>query len=154
NALLKDDKTYVALKINNKNPWPTVRLVRYKGRPEPDGLYFGPYTSALAARNTLDLLNRIFPLRQCSDQELLGRTRPCILYDMKKCIAPCVGKCTKEEYDLYVERTIKFLRGQDKEIIKDLYQEMAAYADALEFEKAAELLRTIRQIEGTIEEQH
>lgn len=153
NALLKDDKTYVALKVNNKHPWPTVRLVRYKGRPEPDGLYFGPYTSALAARNTLDLLNRVFPLRQCSDQELQRRTRPCILYDMKRCIAPCVGKCTKEEYDLHVERTIRFLRGQDKEILSELYAEMEKEAEALEFERAAALLRTIQQIEGTIEGQ-
>lgn len=154
NALLKDDKTYVALKVNHKHMWPTVRLVRYKGRPEPDGLYFGPYTSALAARNTLDLLNRIFPLRQCSDQELIRRTRPCILYDMKKCIAPCVGKCTKEQYDNYVERTVKFLRGQDKEILKELYEEMAREAEALEFERAAALHKSIRQIEETIEGQN
>jgi excinuclease ABC subunit C len=153
NALLKDDKTYIALKINNKHTWPTVRLVRYKGRPEPDGLYFGPYTSALAARNTFDMLHRIFPLRECSDQEFARRTRPCILYDMKRCIAPCVGKCTKEEYDYYVDRTIKFLKGQDKEILKELYERMHREAEALEFEKAATLLQTIREIEITIEEQ-
>lgn len=151
NALLKDDKTYVALKINHKHKWPTVRLVRYHGRPEADGLYFGPYTSAFSARQTLELLQRMFPLRQCSDQELAKRTRPCILYDMKRCIAPCVNKCTKEEYDGYVDRTIKFLRGQDREILQDLYKEMEMQAEALEFEKAGALLRTIKQIEGTIE---
>ena len=123
NALLKDDKTYIALKVNNKNKWPMVNLVRYRGKPETDGLYFGPYTSAQAARGTLDLLNRFF-LRQCSDQELARRTRPCILYDMKRCIAPCVNKCTKQEYDHLVERTIKFLKGQNKEVVKELYEEM------------------------------
>lgn len=153
NALLKDDKTYVALKVNHKHKWPTVQLVRYKGRPEPDGLYFGPYTSALAAKKTLDLLTRLFPLRQCSDQELARRTRPCILYDMKKCIAPCVNLCTKEEYDSYVTRTIKFLRGQDKEIIKELYAEMERHAEALEFEKADSILKTIHHLENTIEGQ-
>lgn len=153
NALLKDDKTYVALKINNKHPWPMVQIVRYKGKPEPDGLYFGPYTSADAARSTLDLIHRLFPLRQCSDQEIVRRTRPCILYDMKRCIAPCVMKCTKEEYDLYVDRTIKFLRGQDKEILKELYDEMAKHAEELEFEKANSILKLIRQIEGTLEGQ-
>lgn len=153
NALLKDDKTYVALKVNNKHMWPTVRIVRYKGKPEPDGLYFGPYTSAFAARNTLELLQRIFPLRQCSDQELARRTRPCILYDMKRCVAPCVGKCTKDEYDQYVDRTIKFLRGQDKEILQELYDEMEKHAEALEFEHADMLLKTIRRIEGTLEGQ-
>lgn len=153
NALLKDDKTYIALKVNNKHKWPTVQLVRYKGKPEPDGLYFGPYTSAFAARQTLDLLTRLFPLRQCSDQELARRTRPCILYDMKRCIAPCVNLCTKEQYDHYVMRTIKFLRGQDKEILKELYIEMEHQAEALEFEKADALLKTIRHIETTLEGQ-
>lgn len=153
NALLKDDKTYIALKINNKHRWPTVFLVRYKGTPSSDGLYFGPYTSADSARQTLDLLQRIFPLRQCSDQELARRTRPCILYDMKRCIAPCVNRCTKEEYDAYVNRTIRFLRGQDREIIKELYQEMDKAAEALEFEKAGSVHQTIRFLEKTLEGQ-
>lgn len=153
NALLKDDKTYIALKINNKHRWPTVLLVRYKGTPQPDGLYFGPYTSADSARQTLDLLQRIFPLRQCSDQELVRRTRPCILYDMKRCIAPCVNRCTKEEYDAYVNKTIRFLRGQDREIIKELYQEMETASDALEFERAGEVHQTIKFLERTLEGQ-
>lgn len=154
NALLKDDKTYIALKINNKHPWPMLQVVRYRGRPEPDGLYFGPYTSAISARTTLDLLQRIFPLRQCSDQELIRRTRPCILYDMKRCIAPCVNKCTKEEYEHHVKRTIQFLRGQDNVVLKELYEDMRTCADNLEFETADEILKTIRQIEKTVEEQH
>jgi excinuclease ABC subunit C len=152
NALLKDDKSYIALKLS-KHKWPMLSLMRYKGKPAADGTYFGPYTSALAARQTFDLLNRLFPLRQCSDQELVRRTRPCILYDMKRCIAPCVGKCTKEEYDSYVDHTARFLRGQDKEILKDLYKELQAASDNLEFERAAELLKIIRQIETTIEQQ-
>lgn len=153
NALLKDDKTYVALKVNNKHKWPMVKLVRYKGQPEPGGLYFGPYTSAYAAHTTLDLIHRVFPLRQCSDQELARRTRPCILYDMKRCIAPCVNKCTKEEYDHYVDRAIRFLRGQDKEIVRELYEEMERYAAALEFEQADLVLKKIRHIENTLEGQ-
>lgn len=153
NALLKDDKTYIALKINNKHKWPTVSLIRYKGNPKPDGLYFGPYTSADSARQTLDLLQKIFPLRQCSDQELARRTRPCILYDMKRCIAPCVNRCTKEEYDAYVNRTIRFLRGQDREIVKELYKEMHDAAEALEFERAADVQQTISFIERTLEGQ-
>lgn len=153
NALLKDDKTYIALKINIRHPWPMVSLIRYRGRPKADGLYFGPYTSAFAARETLDLIQRIFPLRQCSDQELLRRTRPCILYDMKRCIAPCVNRCTKEEYDHYVDGAVKFLKGQDKEVLKDLVGEMERQAEVLEFERASEILQTIKQIEKTIESQ-
>ncbi len=154
NALLKDDKSYIALKIAKDDPWPAVKLVRYRGKPEPDGLYFGPYTSAQAARQTLDLLNKLFPLRQCSDQELARRVRPCILYQMKRCAAPCSEACTKEEYDQHLERTIKFLRGQDKEVLKDLYDEMHRFSENLEFEKAAHLLKTIRHLEKTVEAQH
>lgn len=154
NALLKDDKSYIALKIAHQDPWPTVKIVRYRGSPEPDGLYFGPYTSAQAARQTLDLLNRLFPLRQCSDQEFARRARPCLLYQMKRCAGPCSQKCTEEEYRNHLERTIKFLRGQDKEVLKDLHDEMKRYADAMEYEKAAQILRTIRHIEKTIESQH
>jgi excinuclease ABC subunit C len=154
NALLKDDKSYIALKISTKDTWPTVKIVRYRGSPQPDGLYFGPYTSAHAARQTLDLLNRLFPLRQCSEQEFARRTRPCLLYQMKRCAGPCGGKCTKEEYQHHVERTIKFLRGQDKEVLKELKQEMGRLSEAMEYEKAAQILKTIQYIEKTVESQH
>lgn len=154
NALLKDDKTYIALKISLQEKWPSVKLVRYRGNPKPDGLYFGPYTSAQAARQTLDLLNRLFPLRQCSDQELARRSRPCLLYQMKRCAGPCGNKCTAEEYRRHLDRTIKFLRGQDKEVLKDLYQEMERLSEELKFEKASQILQTIRHIEKTIEIQH
>lgn len=153
NALLKDDKSYIALKVA-QHQWPRVDIVRYRGKPKADGLYFGPYTNASAARKTLDLLHKIFPMRQCSDQEFARRTRPCILYDIKRCVAPCVGKCTQDEYDGLVKRTVRFLRGQDKEIVRDLYVEMDHYAKEFEFEKAGAVLRTIRQIEKTIETQH
>lgn len=154
NVLLKDDKSYIALRINHKSDWPMVQLVRYRGQPKPGFLYFGPYTSAGSARKTLDLLNRLFPLRQCSDKEFSRRTRPCILYGMKRCVAPCVGLCTKEEYQGHVTRTIQFLRGQDKEVLKELYSEIERYSASLEFEKAHDLLQTVRQIEKTIEQQN
>lgn len=154
NVLLKDDKSYIALRINHLNDWPMVQLVRYRGQPKPGFLYFGPYTSAASARKTLDLLNRLFPLRQCSDKELSRRTRPCILYGMKRCVAPCVGLCTKEEYQGHVARTIQFLKGQDKEVLKGLYEEIERYSSSLEFEKAHDLLQTVRQIENTIEQQN
>jgi excinuclease ABC subunit C len=153
NALFKDDKTYTALKVNNKHEWPMLSLVRFRGTPKPDGIYFGPYTSAHAARQTLDLLNRVFPLRQCSDQELARRTRPCILYDMKRCIAPCVQRCTKEEYQEYVKQTINFLKGRDREVLHDLRQQMEYASEQLEFEKAASIHRVIQQIEVTLEGQ-
>lgn len=153
NAILKDDKTYIALKVTTRDQWPMVQLVRYRGKPKADGQYFGPYTSAYSARQTLDLLQRLFPMRQCSDQELARRTRPCILYDMKRCIAPCVGMCTQEEYDTLVKRTIQFLKGQDQAILKELYADMEQAALNLEFEQADQILKTIQHIERTIEGQ-
>lgn len=152
NALLKDDKSYVALKVT-RSKWPQVQIVRYRGKPKPDGLYFGPYTSAYSARQTLELIHKIFPLRQCSDMEFARRVRPCILYEMKRCIAPCVNKCTKSDYDLLVERVTKFLRGQDTEVVKELYKEMERESDNLEFERANDILTIIRQIERTLESQ-
>lgn len=154
NACLKDDKTYFSLMINHKDEWPMIRIARFRGKPPTDALYFGPYTKGYAARETLELLRRLFPLRQCSDRELLKRTRPCILHGLKRCIAPCVGKCTKQEYDQVVKKAVDFLRGQDKELLKSLYFEMEKAAENLEFERADALLKTIRNIEATLEKQH
>jgi excinuclease ABC subunit C len=153
NVLLKDDKTFVSLLLTN-HKWPSLRLIRYKNKPKEKGTYFGPYTNALAARQTHDLISRLFPLRQCSDAELASRERPCLLYDIKRCIAPCVEKCTEEEYRGHVERASKLLRGQDKEVLKELERQMEMASEALEFEKAASLLQMIRQIEHVTEVQH
>lgn len=152
NALLKDDKTFISLMINNTHPWPMIRLVRLtEGKSRrTDGIYFGPYTSAYSARATYDLLTELFPLRQCSDEELKRRTRPCLLYGIKRCIAPCVGKCTKEEYDTYVQGAIQFLKGQNKEILKNLQKTMQRASDAMDYEKAAALLHIIRQVEHVL----
>ncbi len=151
NVLLKDDKTYISLTINPKQNWPMIKLIRYRGKPKGNLLHFGPYTSAYAARQTLDLMSRIFKLRQCSDRELKGRTRPCLLYSMKRCLAPCVDKCNKEIYDKEVNRAIDFLKGHDRETVKTLKKEMQEASDTLQFEKAAALATTIKQIEHVTE---
>jgi excinuclease ABC subunit C len=153
NVLLKDDKTFISLCLT-QHKWPMLRLVRYKGKPKEEGIFFGPYTNALAARQTYDLLLRLFPLRQCSDGELASRQRPCLLYDIKRCCAPCVGKCTEEEYAGYVERVCRLLKGQDKELLRELKKQMQEAADALEFEKAESCLQSIRQIEHVTTVQH
>lgn len=152
NALLKDDKSYIALKIA-KEEWPKVDIVRYRGQPKKDGLYFGPYSNSTAARRTLDLIHKIFPLRQCSNEEFSLRKRPCILWDMKRCIAPCVGKCTKDEYTEVLVKTVQFLRGQNKEILAEFYKEMERYSENLEYEAAQSTLEKIRHIEKTMEKQ-
>ncbi len=153
NALLKDDKTYCSLAINITHLWPMIRLVRYKGKPPPKHLYFGPFVKGFAAKQTLELVRRLFPLRQCSDSELVSRKRPCILYDLKRCIAPCVAKCTKEEYDHILHQAIRFLQGHDTSILVELKKEREEATEKLEFEKAAEIHATIEAIEETLEKQ-
>lgn len=152
NVILKDDKSYISLMLT-KHQWPMIRLVRYKGKPKPDGQYFGPYTSTYAARETLELLTRHFPLRRCSDRELESRTRPCILYEVKKCVAPCVGYCTPEQYRAIVDRVINLLKGRDDKVVRQLEEEMQAASRSLDFERAAELHRTIAHLRHTMQQQ-
>ncbi|MCB1116731.1 MAG: excinuclease ABC subunit C, partial [Chlamydiia bacterium] len=147
NVLLKDDKTFISLSLDPKNKWPTIKIARYRGKPKEGLLHFGPYTSAFAARQTLNLMMRIFKLRQCSDRELASRTRPCLLYAIKRCLAPCTDQCTKKEYDTEVEKAIDFLKGNDQAVIKALKKERESASEALEYERAGAIQKTIEQIE-------
>lgn len=154
NILLRDDKNYISLSIDPKESWPKLRFQRFTKKPKDSALHFGPYTSSHAARQTFDLMAKLFPLRQCSDAEFKRRTRPCLLYEIKRCVGPCVNKCTKEEYTTFVEGTIRFLEGDTKNVISTLTQKMQIAAENLEFEQAAALLRTIEQIGHVSESAH
>lgn len=147
NVLLKDDKTFISLQLNHKHQWPMIKVTRYRGKPKGNALHFGPYTSAFAARQTLDLMTRIFKLRQCSDRELTARNRPCLLYSIKRCLAPCVGKCSRKAYDKEVKKAIDFLKGNDREVIKQLKKERDEACENLEYERAGALHKTIEQIQ-------
>lgn len=153
NLLLKDDKGFIGIRLTLDDPWPKIELVRQSAPPKKGEALFGPYTSAYAARQTFDQLIRLFPLRRCSNRELASRTRPCLLYQIKRCVAPCVGYCTKEEYQKIVKRVLLFLEGRDQEVLKGLREQMKAASDALEFERAGALLQEIQLIESTIERQ-
>lgn len=146
NILLKDDKTYISIMINTSHKWPMIKLVRLKTQPKDKNLYFGPYTNTRAARAVKDLLLKLFPLRQCSNSEIQNRTRACILYDISKCIAPCVNKCTKKEYDTLVQSVVLFLKGKDTTILKSLKTKMKLASKDLEYEKANDYLNLINQI--------
>lgn len=154
NVLLKDDKTFISLMINPHHKWPMVKLVRCRAIQKGENLYFGPYTSALAARNTLDLMAHLFQLRQCSDRELQSRKRPCLLYSIKRCLAPCVDKCSVGQYEEEVQRAISFLKGEDKNIIKQLRKEMQQASDQMEFERADNLKKAIEQITQITNSRH
>jgi excinuclease ABC subunit C len=151
NIRLKDDKHYPYLKVDLNDPWPRVYITR---RVESDGArYFGPYASASSVRTTLDIVKKLFPWRSCT-KTITGRDpRPCLDYYIHRCIAPCTGYCTKEEYDRVIRQTILFLEGRTDEVIGDLRTRMEEAADALRFERAGSLRDQIRAIERVSEKQ-
>lgn len=153
NVLLKDDKSFFSLMINPKDEWPMIRVVRFKNKPSSSGLFFGPFTYARKAREMLELMRQLFPLRSCSDSELKKRTRPCVLYDIKRCIAPCKNLCTKNEYDEVVKESIDFLRGKSKKVLSELKKKRDACIKDLQFEQAQSLHETILSLEQTLEKQ-
>ena len=151
NIRLRDDKTYVSIRLDPREEWPRLRVMRK--RKHDGALWFGPYTSALSCRQTVRFLQKIFPLRQCSDSYLKNSTRPCVLAQVGRCLGPCVGLVDKEEYDEHVKGTILFLKGKKREAIRILKKRMQMLSGSLEFEKAAQLRDHIDAIEQTLEPQ-
>lgn len=135
NVKLRDDKEFLTLKLSLEHAWPRLELVR---RPEPDkARYFGPYHSATAARRTLNLIEKHFQLRTCSDRELLSRSRPCLQYQIKRCLAPCVYEVDASRYAQQVRAVSLFLDGRHDELSRELEERMAEAAQAMEYELAA-----------------
>ncbi len=152
NILLKDDKHYPYLKVNLKEPFPRLEITR---RMEKDGArYFGPYIGASAVKQVIEAVRRVFPLRTCR-QALPPKTpkRPCVNYDIRKCMAPCAGKCTEEEYRRMMAGVIHFLEGDYRPVVDQLRAEMNAAAAALRYERAAQIRDKIRDVEGLMERQ-
>jgi excinuclease ABC subunit C len=134
NIKLKDDKAFLLLRLDRREPWPWYRLVR---RRQDDGAqYFGPFASAKVVRRTLRLLHKVVPLRDCRDAVFANRTRPCIKHQIGRCPAPCVGLIERKAYDELLDRSVRFLRGDVGPVLADLRARMAAAAEALEFERA------------------
>lgn len=147
NIRLKDDKRYPYIKVHWADSFPKVTVTR---RMEKDGSrYFGPYTSAWAVYQTLEMLRRIFPYLTC-DREITGRdSRACLYFDIKLCNAPCIGQVNQTEYRAMIEQLMDFLEGRSDQISKNVQQNMEAAAENLEFEKAAgyrDQLKAIDQI--------
>ncbi|MCK5553305.1 MAG: excinuclease ABC subunit UvrC, partial [Deltaproteobacteria bacterium] len=152
NVKIKDDKNYPYLRLTIDEPCPRLMIVR---RIKRDGsLYFGPYPSALAVRNTLKLIYKLFPLRSCKDVKFRNRTRPCINCQMDRCLAPCVGKVDAHTYGEIVREVRLFLEGKDHELIRILRGKMKEKSDRLDFEGAARIRDQIQSIEKVIEKQH
>ncbi len=152
NILLKDDKHYPYLKVNLKEPFPRLEITR---RQEKDGArYFGPYIGASAVKQVIEAVRGVFPLRTCR-QALPAKSpkRPCVNYDIRKCMAPCAGKCTEEEYRGMMEGVLHFLEGNYQPVVEQLTREMREAAGAMRFERAAQLRDKIRDVQGLMERQ-
>lgn len=151
NVKLKDDKSFLMLRLDPGEPWPWFRLVR---RRKDDGCrYFGPYASAKAVRRTLRLLHKVIPLRDCSDNVFKLRSRPCIKYQIGRCPAPCVGLVSEAEYRSLVDQALAVLGGQSEDLLRGLQERMVAAADKLEFERAQALKIQIEALARVSERQ-
>jgi len=154
NVRLVDDKSYPYLAVTVGDEWPRATVMR--GAKRKDTRYFGPYAHAYAIRETLDLLLRSFPIRTCSDakfhrHELLGR--PCLLYHIERCSAPCVGSVSHEDYDQLTEELMAFLEGDTAPVVRRLEREMKEAAAELEFERAARLRDRLASVRLAVERQ-
>lgn len=137
NVLLRDDKSYPYIRLSVRDEFP--RLAFYRGSRKGGDRFFGPYPSAWSVRETLQLLQKIFPVRQCEDSFFRNRSRPCLQYQIKRCSGPCVGLVSARDYADDVEHTIKFLDGRTKEVVDELAERMEQAAGQLQYERAAVL---------------
>jgi excinuclease ABC subunit C len=151
NVRLKDDKNYPYLKININEEWPRLYITR---RFEDDSArYFGPFASAGSLRKTLDLVKKIFPYRSCNKKITGADARPCLEYHIHRCLAPCIGAVSNEEYHAVIRQVILFLEGRQGLVVQELRRKMAKAAANLEFEKAALLRDQLQAVERVMERQ-
>ncbi|MBW2028068.1 MAG: excinuclease ABC subunit UvrC [Deltaproteobacteria bacterium] len=152
NIVLRDDKQYPCLRLDIQNPYPRLVIVR---KIKKDGaLYFGPYSSANSVRSTMKLIDRIFHLRKCKGLSLPKRTRPCLNYQLGRCLGVCVNEVSDPTYREIVEQVKLFLEGRNQELTNKLEHDMVAASDSLNFERAAKIRDQIRALERVMERQN
>jgi len=144
NVLLRDDKSFPNILISAEHPYPQIK--KHRGKKSEKGAYFGPFASAGAVNRTLNQLQKVFLLRNCSDSMFESRTRPCLQFQIKRCSAPCVGKISQEGYATLVADATRFLEGKTTSVQADLAKSMAEASEAMEFERAAALRDRIRAL--------
>ena len=150
NILLRDDKSFPYIFISHKDKWP--QLTKLRGKKARDGYYFGPFASTGSANWTIKILQKIFLLRVCDDNVFKNRNRPCILYQIKRCSAPCVGHIAEKDYKTSVEDAVDFISGKSRKIQKNLSDEMEKASKELDFEKAAiarDRIKALSQIQSS-----
>ena len=152
NIILRDDKRYPCLRFDIQNPFPRLSIVR---KIKKDGaLYFGPFSSANSVRSTLKLIDKIFHLRKCKGLDLPNRSRPCLNYQLGRCLGACVHEVSSAAYQEIVHQVRLFLEGRNRELIRQLKENMTHASEHLDFEKAARIRDQIKAVEATIERQH
>lgn len=152
NIVLRDDKQYPCIRMDIKEPYPRLMIVRTIRK---DGaIYFGPFSSANSVRNTLKVIDRVFQLRKCKGKGLPKRGRPCLNYQMDRCLGPCVQDINVQEYQEIVRQVRLFLEGRNLELVGQLMKTMEGFAGRMEFEKAARIRDQISAIKRTIERQN
>ena len=152
NILFRDDKSYPYLYLSTEHDYP--RLSFYRGARKGKGKYFGPYPSAGPARQTLNLVQKLFQIRQCDDNFFRNRSRACLQYQIKRCTAPCVDYISTEDYAESVKHSVMFLKGKNDEVIKALTEPMHRAAEALEYERAATYRDQINSLRIISEKQY
>ena len=150
NILLKDDKKYPYFLITDED-FPRIQVVRKKNLNPDKGRFYGPYTDVGAMYSTLDFLKKIFPLKQCKQPKFSNR--PCLYYHIGKCLAPCQGMVTPEEYQKLITQVELFLSGKQSELLKEIQTQMQKYADEEQFEKAAKMRDSYLDLQKTLERQ-
>jgi excinuclease ABC subunit C len=150
NVLLRDDKSFPNILISREHPF--AQLKKHRGAKKEKGRYFGPFASAGAVNRTLNQLQKVFLLRNCSDAMFASRTRPCLQYQIKRCAAPCVGRVDEAAYAALVEDAERFLDGKSTAVQANLAREMSEASEAMEFERAAALrdrIKALTQVQQT-----
>lgn len=153
NVKLRDDKSFLLVKLDRSSPFPRFYPVRQHGRRDPKARYFGPYASAKHLRRTLRLLHELVPLRDCRDAVFANRARPCLKYEIGRCSAPCVGLIDEQRYAALVEEAEEVLRGRTQGVERRLEERMGREAAQLNFETAARIRDQLESLRATTERQ-
>ncbi len=152
NVLMRDDKSYPYIFVSDKAAYPRIAL--HRGARKKQGLYLGPYPNAHAVRESINLLQKMFLIRQCEDATFANRSRPCLQYQIKRCTAPCVGYITEKAYGKDIDHAILFLQGKSEQVINELVKDMENAAEKQHFEKAAMVRDQISNLRKVTEKQH
>ena len=152
NILMRDDKSYPYIFVSDKNAYPGIAL--HRGAKKQPGRYLGPYPNATAVRETINLLQRTFKIRQCEDSYFRNRSRPCLQYQIKRCSAPCVGYISEQAYKKDIQHALLFLEGKSQQIISELVTAMEKAASKHNYERAASFRDQIRNLQAIAERQN